>query len=215
MKHPGFAPSCLCGEYARRSAELEGHGDFGAGEGIGVLGAVDAATVDLVDDLGLGDFFEAEGAEEAGFEGEDEGLGGFEAFDALENEADEAFADAAAAPGFVDGDGLELDGGAFGAADLGEDLPAGAGNELVAAGGDGEAIDILDDVVDGLEDELVGVALDEAVDGEHVLEGGAADDNVVGVHGGSFRLGQRRRFCRRVRRRGGGRRRGWGCRPEG
>ena len=198
-----------------RSAELEGHGDLGAGEGVGVLGAVDAPAVDLVDDLGLGDFLEPQGAEEAGLEGQDDGLRGLEAVDALEDEADEAFADAAAAPGLADGNGLELDGGAFGAADLGENLPAGAGDELVAAGGDGETVDVLDDVVDGLEDELVRVALDQAVDGKHVLERGAADDNVVGVHGGSFRLGQRRRSCRRRRRPGGGRRRGWACRPAG
>ena len=84
-------------------AQLKCHGNFGAGEGVGVLGAVDATAIDLVDNLGLFNLAEAERTEELGFEGEHNGLHWAEAFNALQDKFHQLFAHAFAAEVLVDG----------------------------------------------------------------------------------------------------------------
>ena len=144
-----------------------------------MLGAVDATAVDLVDNLRLLDLLEAQVTEEVRLEGEHDGLSRLEAADALQDELDEARTDALTAVGLADGHGLELDGGSLWATNLGQNLPAGAGDEFAPAQRHGKAVDILNDVVDWAQDEFVRIALDEPMDEQHVRERGAANDNLV------------------------------------
>jgi hypothetical protein len=129
-------------------AELEGHSDFRTGEGIGVFSAVDASTVDFVDDLRLFNLLEAEFTEKFRFKGEDDCLRGFETFDTLKNEFDKLFSDAFTAICLIDGHGLEFYGGAFGRADFGQDLPTSTGDDCFAVKRNRKAVNIFNNIVD-------------------------------------------------------------------
>ena len=109
---------------------------------------------------------------------------------AVDLREDEPAADAVAAPGGVDADGLQLGARAQLVADLGPEAVADRADDRAAGRlGDEEAVEVLEDVAEGAHKEGVGMLADEPVDRPRVLVHRGPDAHrvaVVVLHGAGF-----------------------------
>jgi len=160
-----------------------GHGNFGAGEGRIVLGAVHAALVELVHERFLGDGDEAKLGEKRRGEGQHDDLVGLELSDARQCGLDQAAAEVVLLQVFADRQRLDLDGSTLGGVKFGQDGPGNGADDFAVQLGDQEAVNIEHDVADGAGHQLVGVRLDPPEDGRAIAETSFANDRLGCAHG--------------------------------
>ncbi len=161
----------------------ENHGDFGAGEGGIVFGAVDAARIDFMHQLFFRDLMETQCFEEGGRKRQNDNFRCVQRADAFYGCVNKLAPNSLAVAGDVNGHRLDFDRVAPGrGADFRHDLPGHDPDNPPVLFCNEKAVDVLDDITDGARYQLLGEGLDQIKDALGVLEFCWSDVGVRVIH---------------------------------